>query len=152
LVPLRASRTGPGEAGEKMGGSRTKNEGASAGAGNICDTCGSTFPTPDALKIHLESSPHRHGKPASSEEEALSFAPGGTVADFETGPRPGGKMDRETSRPAKRWESPGEEGEPRKGVRNEGVAPIEFPDPVTEGTPSEGSAPRKPHKKSADGR
>jgi hypothetical protein len=137
-----------------------KNEGASTAAGNTCATCGSKFPTIDALVVHQTSAHPKHAGGGPRQDEALSYAPGGTVADYETGPRPGGKMDRETSRPAKGWETPGEEGEPRKGLRNQGVAPIEAPDPVAEESlsekeppqdPEEHSTSRKPHKKSAEG-
>jgi hypothetical protein len=69
-------------------------------------------------------------------------------------------MDRETSRPAKRWEAPGEEGDPPKGPRQEGVAPVEIPDALTQVSRSEPRAARdreshavskKPHKKTANG-
>jgi hypothetical protein len=129
---------------KNMDSNSTKNGTGSAAEGRRCDVCGSKFPTLEALEVHRESSHGRSDKPAPLEQEALTFAPGGTVADFETGPRPGGKMDRETSRPAKGWETPGEEGEPRKGRRNEGVAPIEAPDPVAEASLSELPAERTP--------
>jgi hypothetical protein len=143
-----------------MAANRTKEGGAPAAVGYTCETCGSKFPTPEALVVHLGSSHPRYGKPASQPEDALSFAPGGTVADSDAGPRPGGKMDRETSRPAKRWEAPGEQGDPRKGLRNEGVPPIEIPGTSTEsghakdhGTPGTqpDSASRERRKKSTGG-
>lgn len=123
------------------------NGGEPATAGHVCDTCGSKFATQEALEVHRGSSHQEFGKPALRPNEALSFAPGGTVADFETGPKPGGKMDRETSRPAKGWKTPGEEGDPRKGLRNEGVAPIETPDIVAERSLSEtpGARRSEPH-------
>jgi hypothetical protein len=142
-----------------MENNRAKKRAAPVSADHTCVSCGSKFPTPEALEVHLGSVHHQYGKPAALDDEALHFAPGGTVADSEGGPMPGGKMDRETSRPAKRWETPGEEGNPRKGLRNEGVAPIEFPDLDVESGLSDAqrsgakptSSSRKPRKKSSGG-
>jgi hypothetical protein len=121
-----------------------------------CEVCGLRFRTEEALEVHRGSSHSLNAKSSRQENEALTFAPGGTVADFETGPRPGGKMDRETSRPAKRWETPGEGGDPRRGPRNEGVAPIEVPVNAAGSRVSEGETPgaspsgsKKPRRKSA---
>jgi hypothetical protein len=126
-----------------MEGNRTKKGDASDPIEYACDTCGSRFRTEEALEVHSGKSHVAYGNAALQPNEALSYAPGGTVADFETGPKPGGKMDRETSRPAKHWETPGEGGERRRGLRNEGVAPIELP---------EGASAKKNRKKSADDR
>ena len=132
-----------------MGSNPSKEEGASDVIDYTCETCGSKFPSLELLELHGRRAHNDPAKLSPEEKEPLNFEPGGPVADFETGPRPGGKMDRETSRPAKGWETPGEEGDPRRGVRNQGVAPEEIPDSDSE--PSSSRRSKKNRTAAEDG-